>query len=70
MMRPTHVTAQTFATEVLQSEQPVLVSWHALASDPVSRLVSPLMDEMAAKFADRVKYVKVDAENDPELAWS
>jgi thioredoxin 1 len=70
MMRPLIVTRNTFASEVLQSDKPVLVSWHAVVSDPVSRLVSPLVDQLAEKFEGHVKYVKVDAEDDPEFAWS
>lgn len=68
MNRAVQVSQGTFDAEVLSAETPVVVSWHAVAADPVSRLVSPLIDELMGRF-DGVKYVKVDAAGESALAW-
>jgi thioredoxin 1 len=60
------VTQHTFTTEVLESEQPVLVDFWA-AWCPPCRLMNPVLDELAAE-RDDLKIVSVDADTEQELA--
>ena len=55
-----------FEAEVLQSKQPVLVTFFA----PWSRAcqtIGPVLDEVAIACAGSVKLVKVNADNNPDL---
>ena len=57
---------QNFHEEVLQSEKPVLLDFFASWCGPC-RMVSPLLDEIAKERPD-IKVVKVDIDQNPELA--
>jgi thioredoxin 1 len=57
----------TFEAEVLKAEQPVLVEFVAAWSRPCHVLDS-VLDEVLAACAARVKVVKVDADNNPDLS--
>jgi thioredoxin 1 len=59
------VTDATFAAEVLGSEVPVLVDFWAEWCPPCHRLV-PVLDELAAEYAGRVRIVKLDADANPD----
>jgi thioredoxin 1 len=59
------VTDDTFATEVLGSELPVLVDFWAEWCAPCHR-IAPLLDELAAEYAGRARIVKLDADSNPE----
>ncbi|MDR2619574.1 MAG: thioredoxin [Propionibacteriaceae bacterium] len=61
------VTSDTFATEVLGSDKPVLVDFWADWCMPCKQL-SPIVDELARTYADRVKFVKVDTSTNIDLA--
>jgi len=58
------VTDATFAAEVLGSSQPVLVDYWADWCAPCRQL-SPVIDELAVLFDGRVKFVKVDTNENP-----
>ena len=60
------VTNTTFTSDVLESEQPVLVDFTA-AWCPPCRVMGPILEEMAADNAD-MKIVSVDVDNEQELA--
>lgn len=53
------VTDTTFDTEVLQSEEPVLVDFSATWCGPCKKL-EPIVHELAGDFDGRLKVVKVD----------
>jgi thioredoxin 1 len=61
------VTTSTFESEVLESEQPVLVDFWAEWCTPC-HMVSPLLDEIAAEHAGELRLVKVNIDEEVELA--
>jgi thioredoxin 1 len=61
------VTAQTFESEVLQSPIPVLVDLYAPWCGPC-QMLSVVLDKLAPQFAGRVKFVKINTDEQPDLA--
>jgi len=60
------VTKDTFNDEVLKSEKPVLVDFYAAWCGPC-KMLSPVVDQIASESTE-LKVVKVNIDNDPELA--
>ena len=58
---------QNFDAEVLQAAGPVLVDFSATWCGPCKKL-EPIVQEIAADFAGRVKVVKVDVDHAPGVA--
>jgi thioredoxin 1 len=61
------VRDDSFDTEVLKASKPVLVDFSATWCGPCKKL-EPIVHEVAAEFADRVKVVKVDVDHAPSTA--
>jgi len=61
------VTDASFADVVLGSEIPVFVDFWAQWCPPCHRL-APILDELAAEYAGRVRFVTVDVDNNPNTA--
>ena len=60
-------TTVNFDTEVLASEQPVIVDFWADWCGPC-HLVAPVLDQIAAERAGELRLVKVNVDEQPELA--
>jgi thioredoxin 1 len=56
-----------FETEVIGSEQPVLVDFTAAWCGPCKKL-TPIVEEFAKDYSGRVKVVKVDVDKAPTVA--
>jgi thioredoxin 1 len=60
-------TEATFEQEVLASEKPVIVDFWAEWCGPC-HMVSPILDRIAAERAGELRVVKVNIDDEPELA--
>jgi thioredoxin 1 len=60
------VTDKTFDAEVLKSSEPVLVDFFAEWCGPC-KAMAPALDQVAAELKGKLKVVKVDVDQNPEI---
>lgn len=61
------VTTSEFASQVLESNLPVLVDFYADWCGPC-RIIAPTLHGLAVEFAGQAKVVKVNVDEEPQLA--
>ena len=59
------VTDDTFAKEVLESTEPVLVDYWAEWCGPC-KMISPILSEIADEYAGRIKVTKLNIDENPQ----
>ena len=61
-----HVTDDTFETEVLQAQSPVLVDYWAEWCGPC-KMIAPVLEDMAKEYAGRLTVAKLDIDANPGI---
>ena len=64
-IKPKPITDGSFAAEVLQSNMPVLIDYWAEWCGPC-QTIAPILDALATEYANRIKIVKLNIEENPE----
>jgi thioredoxin 1 len=62
-----NLTQENFAAEVTQSAEPVLVDFWAEWCGPC-KMISPILDELAQEYGERLKIGKVNVDEQQNLA--
>ena len=63
------VTDQTFDSDVLMSDKPVVVDFWAEWCGPC-RMVAPILEELSNEHGDKVAFVKLNVDENPQVAAS
>jgi len=61
------ISAEAFTKDVLHSEQPVFVDFYATWCGPC-QLMAPVVEELAVEYKNKIRFVRVDIDNNPSLA--
>jgi thioredoxin 1 len=66
-MKPITITDDNFETEVLKSENPVLIDFWAAWCGPC-RIIAPIVEELASEYSGKAKIGKLDVDNNQQTA--
>ena len=66
-MSVVHISDDSFDSDVVQSDKPVLVDFWAEWCGPC-KAIAPVLDELAGDFQDRVQIAKLDVDANPKMA--
>ena len=61
------VSDSTFEQDVLRSDRPVVVDFWAPWCGPC-RMIAPILDEMASEHGERVRFMKMNVDDNPQTA--
>jgi thioredoxin 1 len=67
MSKANEIEPRSFNPEVLQAPTPVLVDFYAPWCGPC-KMLGPILDSLAAEFAGRVRFVKLNVDEASDLA--
>jgi thioredoxin 1 len=67
MTKPSDVTDQNFESEVIKADTPTLVDFWAPWCGPC-RMVAPIVEELAGEYEGRVKFVKLNTDENPAVS--
>jgi thioredoxin 1 len=59
-----HVTDDSFESEVLKSNQPVLIDYWAEWCGPC-KMIAPVLDDIASEYGGKLKVVKLNIDENP-----
>lgn len=62
-----HATTDSFDADVLQADKPVVVDYWAPWCGPC-KMIAPILDEVAKELEGKVQIVKVDVDQNPDIA--
>jgi thioredoxin 1 len=62
-----HLSSSEFEKEVLKSQVPTVVDFYADWCGPC-RMVSPIIEALSSEYDGRVKFVKVNTDDNPDIA--
>jgi len=63
---PKNITDDSFATDVLKAEKPVLVDFWAEWCGPC-KMIAPFVDQIADEYDGKIRVAKLDADEHPDV---